>query len=315
MRPLKITISAFGPYADKTVIDMEKLGTSGLYLITGDTGAGKTTIFDAITYALYDKTSGDKRNATMMRSKYAKPETPTFVELEFECKDNVYKIIRVPSYERPARRGNKMTIEQASVELYLPDGTVLNKKTDVDVKIIDIIGIGFDKFIGIAMIAQGDFLKLILANTNERMKIFREIFKTSLYENIQNKLKSDLADINSEYSNLKRSINQHISGAVCDEDSEFFLKLEKAKKGEISFEETLSLIKEILEKDVLKQDDLKENDAKIQKEITDINIVLNQANELEKDKKTLEDKNRDFAIVEKNFKLAKESFEKQEKNQ
>ena len=315
MRPLKIIISAFGPYADKTVIDMEKLGTSGLYLITGDTGAGKTTIFDAITYALYDKTSGDKRNATMMRSKYAKPETPTFVELEFECKDNVYKIIRVPSYERPAKRGNKMTIEQASVELYLPDGTVLNKKTDVDAKIIDIIGIGFDKFIGIAMIAQGDFLKLILANTNERMKIFREIFKTSLYENIQNKLKSDLADINSEYSNLKSSINQHISGAVCDEDSEFFLKLEKAKKGEISFEETLSLIKEILNKDVLKQDDLKETDAKIQKEITDVNIVLNQANELEKDKETLEDKNKDFAIVEKNFKLAKESFEEQEKNQ
>ena len=109
MRPLKLTISAFGPYAGETTLDMECLGDRGLYLITGDTGAGKTTIFDAITYALYGKASGDQRDAAMLRSKYAAPDTATFVELIFRYGSDVYKIRRNPEYERPAKRGDKLT--------------------------------------------------------------------------------------------------------------------------------------------------------------------------------------------------------------
>lgn len=140
MRPLKLTLSAFGPYAGHTEIDLEKLGEKGLYLITGDTGAGKTTIFDAITYALYDAPSGTNRDTSMFRSKYASPETPTFVEMTFSCGGKVYTVRRNPEYERPAKRGSKMTKQRAEAELHLPDGRVLDKPKEVNAALVRIIG-------------------------------------------------------------------------------------------------------------------------------------------------------------------------------
>lgn len=165
MRPLKLTVSAFGPYAGKVVMDLEKLGREGLYLITGDTGAGKTTIFDAITYALYGEPSGDNRDPSMFRSKYAQPETPTWVELVFAYGGKTYTVRRSPEYERPAKRGSGTTLQKAEAELLLPDGEPVTKARDVNQKIVDIIGLDRSQFAQIAMIAQGDFLKLLLADT------------------------------------------------------------------------------------------------------------------------------------------------------
>ena len=105
MRPLKLTVSAFGPYAGRVELDLDRLGRQGLYLIAGDTGAGKTTLFDAIAYALYGEPSGDRRDASMLRSKYAAADTPTQVELVFAYGDKTYTVRRSPDYERPARRG------------------------------------------------------------------------------------------------------------------------------------------------------------------------------------------------------------------
>ena len=173
MRPLKLTISAFGPYAGKVELDLETLGKSGLYLITGDTGAGKTTIFDAIMFALYGEPSGKSRESSMLRSKYADIETPTFVELTFECNEKIYTIKRNPEYER-LKKGSSdgFTTQKADAELHTPDDRVIAKRKDVDREIKDIIGIDRDQFLQIAMIAQGDFLKLLLASTDERIKIF-----------------------------------------------------------------------------------------------------------------------------------------------
>ena len=123
MRPMQLTLSAFGPYAGKTVLALEQLGTHGLYLITGDTGAGKTTIFDAITFALFGQASGDSRTPEMLRSKYAAPETPTEVELVFQYAGKQYTVRRNPEYQRPAKRGNKLVLQKAEAELTLPDGT------------------------------------------------------------------------------------------------------------------------------------------------------------------------------------------------
>ena len=124
MRPEKLTISAFGPYAGKTRIDFSGLGDRGLFLITGDTGSGKTTIFDAITFALYGEASGNVREAGMFRSKYAREDVPTFVELEFMYQGKRYRIVRNPEYLRPKGRGTGYTMQKADAELSFFDGSL-----------------------------------------------------------------------------------------------------------------------------------------------------------------------------------------------
>ena len=119
-------MSAFGPYAGQVEIPLEQLGERGLYLITGDTGAGKTTLFDAITYALYGEPSGDNRDPSMFRSKYAQPDTPTWVELVFSYGGQTYTVRRSPEYERPAKRGGGTTLQRAEAELHFPDGRLIS---------------------------------------------------------------------------------------------------------------------------------------------------------------------------------------------
>lgn len=225
MRPLKLTMSAFGPYADKTVIDMENLGTGGLYLISGDTGAGKTTIFDAITYALYGQPSGDYRKNTMFRSKYADSGTPTYVEMDFEYKLKKYTVKRNPEYVRPKKRGEGTAVESAGAELYFYDGTPpITKANEVDKKIIEIIGLDRVQFSSVAMLAQGDFYKLLFADTQKREEIFRKIFNTFVYSKIQERLKCDCSDEEEKYKQSEKSILQYIDGIKClnDDDSETF---------------------------------------------------------------------------------------------
>ena len=166
MKPLKLTISAFCSYADQTEIDFTKLGSSGLYLITGDTGAGKTTIFDAVTFALYGESSGSSRLVSTLRSKYADPAAETFVEMDFQYRDKVYRIRRNPEYERPAKRGGGMARERADAEFcYLNGDIIASGISLVNAAVEKLIGINKDQFTQIAMIAQGDFRKLFLAGT------------------------------------------------------------------------------------------------------------------------------------------------------
>ena len=186
MRPLRLTLSAFGPYAAETTLELEKLGKGGLYLVTGDTGAGKTTLFDAITYALYDHSSGGIREGAMLRSQYADPKTPTFVELEFEVKDARYTVHRNPEYLRPKARGEGFTTEKADATLTYADGRPpVTKARDVNAAVLDILGLDYNQFCQIAMIAQGQFTKLLNASTEERSRIFRKLFRTQRYARLQ----------------------------------------------------------------------------------------------------------------------------------
>ena len=134
MRPVYLKIAAFGPYSDITELDMTRLGSSGIYLITGDTGAGKTTIFDAICFALFGKPSGDIRENSMLRSKYASPDVATEVELVFEDKGKTYRVKRNPEYMRTSKRGDGETRQAAGAELILPDGTAITKEKAVTEK-------------------------------------------------------------------------------------------------------------------------------------------------------------------------------------
>ena len=182
MRPLRLTISGFGPYAGTQELDFSRLGTGGLYLITGDTGAGKTTIFDAITYALFGEASGDSRDASMLRSKYAAPDTPTYVELTFDYGGKSYQVKRSPEYTRAKTRGTGNTKQAATAELIYPNGNVVTKLKEVNTAIRDIIGLTRAQFSQIAMIAQGQFTRLLNASTEERSKIFRKLFRTQPYQ-------------------------------------------------------------------------------------------------------------------------------------
>ena len=199
MRPLKLTLSAFGPYAAETVLELAKLGRGGLYLVTGDTGAGKTTLFDAITYALYDHSSGGVREGTMLRCKYAGPKTPTFVELEFEVKDARYTVRRNPEYPRPKARGEGFTTEKADATLTYADGRPpVTKARDVNAAVLDILGLDYNQFCQIAMIAQGQFTKLLNASTEERSRIFRKLFRTQRYAKLQDRLQEEASRLNQQ---------------------------------------------------------------------------------------------------------------------
>lgn len=288
MRPLKLTLSAFGPYAGKTDFDFDKLGTGGLYLITGDTGAGKTTIFDAITYALYGDPSGNNREVSMFRSKYADLETPTFVKLTFKYKDNEYVVKRNPEYERASQRGSGVTKQTAGVELTLPDGKVLTKTKEVDTAIKNIMGIDKNQFCQIAMIAQGDFLKLLLAPTKERIEIFRHIFKTKLYSDLQNKLKQEASSLDNNCLQIRQSITQYIAGINCDESSLHCVQVSKAKNNELPIDECISLLENLLAEDSQSEEKTAEKILNIEKQADTIKLNIQQGESISRAKLLLE---------------------------
>lgn len=281
MRPVYLKISAFGPYAGVTEFDFEKLGTGGLYLITGDTGAGKTTIFDAITYALYGDPSGNNREVSMLRSKYADESTPTEAELRFRYYGKEYTVKRNPEYERASKRGSGTTKQIANAEFIYPDGKVVTKIKDVDNAVKSVMGIDRNQFCQIAMIAQGDFLKLLLAPTKERMQIFRHIFKTELYSTLQDRLRRESGSLADECETIKRSIAQYIGGIVCDRDSVTSLEVEKAKRGDLTTEDTVALIEALISDDEDKEASLSENKATYQRELDEIKALITKARDIE----------------------------------
>lgn len=200
MRPIKLTICGFGPYAGKEVVDFTKLNGRNIFVVSGKTGAGKTTIFDAISFSLYGEPSGDTRETRSLRSDFADDDIDTFVELDFEIKGEVYKVKRSPLYLKKKKNKEGYTDSKASAELFLPNDKHITKIKDVNDKLIEILGINRQQFKQIVMLAQGEFRKLLLANSNEREDIFRKIFDTYRFENIQEELKTRAKNI----TNIKK---------------------------------------------------------------------------------------------------------------
>lgn len=277
MRPLKLTIAGFGPYAGKQELDFESLGKSGLYLITGDTGAGKTTIFDAITFALFGEASGENREPAMLRSKYAKAEDPTYVELTFAYDGKEYTVKRNPEYERAKTRGAGTTKQSADAVLIYPDGHVVTKLKDVDKSIREIIGLTREQFSQVAMISQGDFRRLLQADTKERQKIFRDIFGTGLFVTLQNQLKEKTGEVRDQREQASRSIKQYIDGMVCDGDSQLSLDVKKAKAGELPVADVMGLFEKLLQEDRGFQGALDAKLADIEKQAELVSARLTQA--------------------------------------
>lgn len=278
MKPLKLTMSAFGSYAGKNVIDFTGQ-QQGIFLITGDTGAGKTTIFDAITYALYNQTSGGERNGNMMRSQYAQPETETYVELEFLYRGQTYRVRRNPDYKITKTLKNGKIREQKvphSVELTLPDGTVFpEKKNATDAKIIEILGLTADQFSQIVMIAQGDFLKLLYTKSDERKMIFSKLFRTDIYWKIQENLRRKSMEMDERIQENDRAFEQEKSRIILLPESE-----------ELPLDELVERLRERL-KDALKEQNLRRaNVEELNKKITKYEEINKLFRSLEKIRQT-----------------------------
>lgn len=220
MRPLNLEISAFGPYAGRVVLDMTRLPENGLYLICGDTGAGKTTIFDAISFALFGEASGENRKPDSLRSQYAAAEQPTYVKMDFLYRGEVYHIERNPRYMRAKLRGDGFAEEKPNAVLERPDGVQISGVMPVTRAVEQLLGLERDQFARIAMIAQGDFMKLLLADTQERVKILRRLFATEKFACLQERLSEETRRAKAAYDEGLRALVQGVGALQLPKDDE-----------------------------------------------------------------------------------------------
>ncbi len=299
MRPLKLTMQAFGPYAGKTELDMNELGKSGLYLICGETGAGKTTIFDAITYALYGTASGDIRDPSMFRSKYADESAETYVELKFSYGGKEYTVLRTPEYQKPKQRGEGYTKHAARAELQMPGDLrpVEKSSKEVTAAIESILNITKDQFTQLAMIAQGEFKELLTAGTKERQQIFRKLFNTSIYERIQDELKQSVKRLKEEREKKDSAIRQYSAG-IKSTGAEYNVDVFTANCGKMPVEEQLILLEKLIKADEAVSAEAEEKIKQLDKEISALDEKIGSFKDLERDLGELNRKNALLPTVE-----------------
>ena len=288
MRPLKLTMAGFGPYAGIQELDFESLGQRGLYLITGDTGAGKTTIFDAITYALFGEASGENRKADMLRSKYTPANELTYVELEFSHGGKTYRVRRNPAYKRESKKGkNELVDQKPDAQLTLPDGRTVSKVKEVTAAVEELIGLNKEQFSQVAMISQGDFRDLLQAKTEERQAIFRDIFDTKLFDKLQTELMKRTGEVAGHWKNTRQSIRQYEEGIVCHEDSVLLPEVKKAWAEQLLTAEVLELLDRLILEDEQRQTALDRETEQLTEELKQIGAALLQLQSYEAAKATL----------------------------
>ncbi len=252
MRPIKLTMSAFGPYAGVAEVDFSDFGQEGLFLITGDTGAGKTTLFDAMTFALFNKTSGTLREVGSLRSDFADPQTDTYVELTFEHGDRTYQIRRSPAYESAKKRGTGTTLRTAKAELIRKPDTPIEGVEAVNREVEEILRIRYDQFKQISMIAQGEFRQVLNAGSKDRSEILQKIFCTENYAKMGQILQNRAKVAQEELEQSQRNLDQWMEGVECAPESPLAMRLEEEKEQARSTDKTyepdrrIRLVEEVL---------------------------------------------------------------------
>ena len=277
MRPEKLILSAFGPYASRQEIPFDKLGKHGLYVISGDTGAGKTTIFDAITFALYGEPSGNRRKADMLQSKYAANGEETYVELTFSVGSARYQIHRNPEYQRPKKRGEGWITQKADAVLTMPDGSVVMGARTVTEKCEEILGLKREQFTQIAMLAQGEFQKMLFSSTEEKSRIFRMLFHTAPYQVFQEKIKEKAAGLKRAYEAVEQSIRQYADGVLIPEKEEALRAKWEESLQSPDKEEWLLTIEDILETMQKEEECLEQEISRTEEEAQQYGERLNEA--------------------------------------
>jgi len=219
MKPIKLIISAFGPFAGEAEVDFTRFERDGLFLLSGETGAGKTTVFDAISFALFGEVSGATRGTDFLRSDFAKPERPTYVELEFEHNSETYRIRRSPVYMRPKARGEGETAVPATVEFHTPGRPApLTRTREADAAVVELLSVQYEQFKQIMMIAQGEFLKLITAESKERTDIMRRVFGTEVFFTLQTRLLKAAGELKVEKERVYDAVARLENSFVTDVD-------------------------------------------------------------------------------------------------
>ena len=305
MRPTKLTMSAFGSYADRVEIDFNELGEHGLYIVTGNTGVGKTTIFNGIVYALY----GDKEKENELRSKYASDETETFVELEFVNNGKSYTVRRTPPYSRKKKRGSGTTTAPADVMLTLPDGNLLGKKDGADEYIKNtVIGIDKKQFMQIVMIEQGNFKKMLLAKSNDKEEIFRKIFETDLFRKFQDELGEEAKNTKDKYNRIKNDKNWFIQQIQVNENHIALSQLPDNK--------VMETLESILNEDEQRKSELSEKSEQLEEQCNQIkkqqyNLeqYIEKSKELTDTQKKAEENQESLLVAEQNYYNAKSKEE------
>ena len=295
MKIKRIVISAFGPYASRQELDFEKnLEDKNMFVITGNTGAGKTTIFDAINFALYGEASGSDREAKSLRSDFADPQTPTEVELWFSLREKDYYVKRTPVYIKPKQRGEGFVENKPSAEIKLPKDKTITGVNQVTKEVESILGITKEQFKQLVMIPQGEFKKLLNAKSDEKEDIFRKIFGTEVFQNIQNQIKQQANKLEKGIREVRRDRLNKIRSFDCKEKDEDLFRLINADSPNI--ENIMKSFSEFIERD-------KEEKSKLEEKLKEESKLIEKiSNEITVGKAT----NDTFEKVEKN----KEELEK-----
>ncbi|AEY64352.1 AAA family ATPase [Clostridium sp. BNL1100] len=314
MKPLKLTISAFGPYAKKQFIDFTTLNEQ-IFVISGPTGAGKTTVFDAISFALFGEASGSSRDRDSLRSDFAEPGTETYVELEFELKGKIYRIRRSPQQEQKKLRGEGYTLRNADAELLLPDGTLITKIINVDERVNQLLGINKSQFKQIVMLPQGEFRKLLESDSSDREIIFRKIFGTEDFAEIQKRLDEDRYGLEKSVHDLKTQIATHINHLDVSED-QTLVEIRNAQN--VNIAQFITCIEQLMQKDRSIIDEIKaelnktvKEQAILQKEITrctEVNKKLSDREQTKQQYEVLKSRENEFCEKEKILEYARKTL-------
>jgi exonuclease SbcC len=270
MRPLKLVLNAFGPYAGKEELDFTLLKNNNIFVISGQTGAGKTTIFDAISFALFGEASGRGREAESLRSHHAKANDISYVVLEFKVKDKEYKITRYPTqnYEKIKKNGEAQIVEKKhSVEFILPEDRVITKPTEATKEVEKILGLNSEQFKQIVMLPQGEFKKLLEAESKDKETIFRNIFGTQRFQKFQDELKKRQLQLKGKVE-IDKQKREAFIGKIDTADDSVLLSFVNSKDIDIS--EVIRLTDEIIYKDREEEVKIKGNLEKLENRVSAI---------------------------------------------